>query len=98
MVPALPGSIVAVLHETVPGIYVLPLQGLLANVLEEKRLERAIGVLYLPATERQSHYFLASVPGQFDAVLHIDHGSAVTPLESRERPAGEAPETYPAGV
>ena len=98
VLPALPGSVEALLHETMPGNFFLPLNGPLAGLLAEKRLERAIGVLYLPATERQSHYFLASLPGQFDAVLHIDHSTAVAPLEAHERPGGEAPETYPAGV
>ncbi|AEM84766.1 erythromycin esterase family protein [Streptomyces violaceusniger] len=59
-------------------------------------LERAIGVIYRPDTERQSHYFLARVADQFDAVIHIDETRALEPLERTagwER--GEAPETYP---
>ena len=45
------------------------------------RLERAIGVIYLPETERASHYFDAMLPRQFDAVIHIDETSALDPLE-----------------
>jgi erythromycin esterase-like protein len=62
-------------------------------------LERAIGVIYKPETERQSHYFQSQLPEQFDAVIHIDHTRAVEPLERTslwER--GEAPQTYPTGL
>jgi erythromycin esterase-like protein len=100
VLPALHGSHEALLHEHLPANYLLPLtQGtLIARALEEKWLERAIGVLYLPATERQSHYFFACLPRQFDAILHIDRSSAVTPLETVGRSNGEAPETFPVGV
>jgi erythromycin esterase-like protein len=62
-------------------------------------LERAIGVIYRPETERQSHYFLADLPHQFDAILHYDRTRAVEPLERTavwER--GEMPETYPSSL
>jgi erythromycin esterase-like protein len=63
------------------------------------RLERAIGVIYRPETERQSHYFEASLPSQFDAVLHFDHTSAVRPLDITARwTEPDVPETYPTGV
>lgn len=68
----------------------------LAWMMEEPRLERAIGVIYRPETERMSHYFSASLSRQFDAVLHYDVTRAVEPLERTglwER--GELPETYP---
>src|SRR6266404_2294582 len=52
-----------------------------ANVLRDPRLERAIGVIYLPETERQSHYFDARLSDQFDAVIHIDETRALEPLE-----------------
>jgi erythromycin esterase-like protein len=62
-------------------------------------LERAIGVVYHPRTERHSHYFRALLPRQFDAVLHFDETRAVEPLERAARwETGEAPETYPTGV
>jgi len=49
--------------------------------LEKKRLERAIGVIYRPDTERASHYFHAKIPQQFDAVIHIDKSRAIKPLD-----------------
>jgi len=64
--------------------------------LRGSRLERAIGVIYLPETERLSHYFRARLPDQFDAVLHFDETQAVEPLEyTSEWEVGEAPETFP---
>jgi erythromycin esterase-like protein len=61
--------------------------------------ERAIGVLYLPRTERQSHYFSSQLPRQFDAIIHYDTTSAVEPLEpTSDWGRGEAPETYPVGL
>lgn len=100
VLPALPGSCEAQLHQAMPGNYVLPLRpgSEAAGALRDKRLERAIGVLYLPATERQSHYFFACLPDQFDAVLHIDRSDAVEALETLGGHAREAPETFPAGV
>jgi erythromycin esterase-like protein len=63
------------------------------------RLEQVIGVIYRPETERQSHYFAASLSSQFDAVLHFDHTSAVRPLEiSAGWTQLEVPETFPTGV
>jgi erythromycin esterase-like protein len=65
----------------------------------DPQLERAIGVIYRPDTERMSHYFRARLPDQFDAVLHFDKSRAVEPLErTAEWEVGEVPETYPFGV
>jgi erythromycin esterase-like protein/predicted phosphoribosyltransferase len=70
-----------------------------AQVLGSARLERAIGVIYRPQTERQSHYFHARVADQFDAVIHIDETRALEPLERTARwERGEAPLTYPFAV
>jgi erythromycin esterase-like protein/predicted phosphoribosyltransferase len=70
-----------------------------AEALRSARLERAIGVIYRPETERQSHYFRSRVSDQFDAVIHIDETRALEPLERTARwEAGEVPETYPVGV
>jgi erythromycin esterase-like protein len=49
--------------------------------LSEPRLERAIGVIYRPETERQSHYFSTALPEQFDAIIHFDVTRAVEPLD-----------------
>jgi erythromycin esterase-like protein/predicted phosphoribosyltransferase len=64
-----------------------------------RRLERAIGVIYRPETERISHYFHAALADQFDVVLHYDETSAVTALDREsERAEPDLPETYPTGV
>ncbi|HEY0565111.1 MAG TPA: erythromycin esterase family protein [Terriglobales bacterium] len=69
------------------------------NVLQEERLERAIGVIYRPESERLSHYFDANLTKQFDVVMHLDETSALVPLEkSPQWHAGEPPETYPFAV
>jgi erythromycin esterase-like protein len=65
----------------------------------ERRLERAIGVIYRPETERISHYFQADLARQFDAVIHIDETQALTPLErTAQWQADEPPETYPSAM
>ena len=64
--------------------------------LKSPHLERAIGVIYRPDTERWSHYFHASLSQQFDAVIHFDETRTVKPLErTAEWQQGELPETYP---
>lgn len=70
-----------------------------ADVLTDKRLQRAIGVIYRPETERISHYFYACLPRQFNFMIHIDETEAVKPLRSfmHKRP-GEMDETYPSGL
>ena len=67
--------------------------------LREALLERAIGVIYMPQTERLSHYFHARLSEQFDAVLHFDVTRAVEPLDRTSGwEAGEIPETFPSGI
>ncbi|OGB84751.1 hypothetical protein A3F66_01160 [candidate division TM6 bacterium RIFCSPHIGHO2_12_FULL_32_22] len=62
-------------------------------------LQRAIGVIYRPETERWSHYFMADLKNQFNAMIHYDNTMAVEPLEkSAEWERGEMPETYPFGL
>lgn len=68
-------------HSTHLDRFYLPLRGEAARVLTTPMLERAIGVLYRPDTEYESHYFMASLPAQFDAVFHLDETSAVQPLD-----------------
>lgn len=99
--PALAGSYEALFHETEISKFFLSVKKdrALEKALREPRLERAIGVLYLPETERQSHYFTASLLQQFDGILHIDTTRAVEPLErTTEWHRGEVPETYPTGI
>jgi erythromycin esterase-like protein len=70
-----------------------------AAVLAEPRLERAIGVVYRPQTERPSHYFPARLDRQFDVVIHIDRTSALQPLDDIAAwDPLEPPETYPTGI
>lgn len=98
--PALPGSYETLFHDLASARFFLDLrdEDRVAG-LREPRLERAIGVIYRPETERGSHYFYASLPAQFDAVLHFDRTRAVEPLErSSEWEVGEVPETFPTGV
>jgi erythromycin esterase-like protein len=100
--PALPESYETLFHNL--GIPRLALRlrdaGRAASALRDPRLERAIGVIYRPETERLSHYFHARLSDQFDAVLHFDRTHAVEPLErTSEWEAGEeAPETFPTGI
>ena len=99
--PALPESYEAVFHAVGIGNFALDLRARneATAALASPRLERAIGVIYRPDTERQSHYFEAVLPRQFDVVLHYDHTRAVEPLERSplwER--GEVPETFPSSL
>jgi erythromycin esterase-like protein len=102
--PALNDSYEALFHEVgIPRFQIsLREKGPLASALKEPRLERAIGVIYRPETERQSHYFYAQLADQFDALLHFDETRAVEPLERtpewRMEEAGEPAETFPSGL
>jgi erythromycin esterase-like protein len=99
--PGLPGSFEALFHGVGTPDFLLDLRRdpALAAALNDVRLERAIGVVYRPRTERLSHYFEARLPQQFDAVLHFDVTQAVEPLErSPGWNSGEPPETYPSGL
>jgi erythromycin esterase-like protein len=96
--PALPGSYEALFHRAgIPNFLLRLDRSDAATVaLREPHLERAIGVLYLPESERASHYFHAQLPDQFDVVLHYDETRAVEPLERTAAwETGEVPETYP---
>ncbi len=95
----LPGSIEAALHDTGIERFLLATQGPVAAALAEYRPTRAIGVIYRPHTERQSHYFGSIAARQFDAILHFDNTTAVEPLElATSLAAGDLPETFPEGV
>ena len=101
--PALAGSYEALFHDTgMPGFFLdMHRDQELTSALSVPRLERAIGVIYRPETERMSHYFHASLPHQFDALYHYDRTRAVEPLERSIRwdvgPA-DLPETYPSAL
>jgi erythromycin esterase-like protein/predicted phosphoribosyltransferase len=91
---ALPGSWEELFHQQGTAAFLLDPSG-----LRGRRLERAIGVVYRPETERISHYFHARLADQFDTVIHLDETHAVEPLErTSEWETGELPDTYPWGV
>ncbi len=99
--PALPGSHEALFHALGLGRFCLiPAPGTrAAQALREGRLQRAIGVIYRPDTERESHYLRARLPDQFEAVVHLDETRAVEPLDAGAAwEPGEVPETFPAGL
>jgi erythromycin esterase-like protein len=94
--PGLPRSYELLFHETaIPRFLVFPRE---VDELSNPRLQRAIGVIYRPETERQSHYFGATLADQFDAMIHIDETTALQPLETWSQRPEEAPETYPTGM
>jgi erythromycin esterase-like protein/predicted phosphoribosyltransferase len=99
--PALPDSYEALFHSAQRGQFLLIWNenDTVSERLRAPRPERAIGVIYRPETERQSHYFSARLPDQFDAVCHFDETRAVRPLESTAQwEAGEVPETFPFAI
>jgi len=99
--PALDGSVEELFHETGrPAFLVSELIDRRAvQPLDAVRLSRAIGVIYLPATERHSHYYHVRPSEQYDAIIHIDRTRALEPLEvDSVWIEGQTPETYPTGL
>lgn len=87
-------------HETEQPGLILPLRHNdnleVIGELAQRRLERAIGVIYRPETEMASHYFEAELPRQFDEYIWVDESRAITPLTTGELRG--VPDTYPFGV
>jgi erythromycin esterase-like protein len=100
--PALENSYESLFHELNQPAFLLRSADLpreLRERLAMPRLQRAIGVVYRPESERRSHYYQASLSRQFDAVMHIDRTRALEPLEAVSAlPLTDAAETYPSGV
>ncbi|WP_370332965.1 erythromycin esterase family protein [Mycolicibacterium hippocampi] len=99
--PALNGSVEELFHETGRPEFLVSaaISHAVSEPLDTVRLGRAIGVIYLPATERQSHYYHVRPGEQFDAIIHIDRTRALEPLEvTSSWSEGETPETYPTGL
>ncbi len=98
--PALSGSYERLCHDAGNARFLLPLRSQTAPDLIEgllkPQLERAIGVIYRPETELQSHYFQAVLPRQFDEYIWFDETEAVTPLKTKELEG--LPDTYPFGL
>jgi erythromycin esterase-like protein len=98
---SLPGSVERLLHGVERPSFWLDLHDTaVSGVLDEPRLERAIGVIYRPETERISHYFQARAARQFDVLIHVDETTALEPLEvtSGWRQPEAVPDTYPWAV
>jgi erythromycin esterase-like protein len=105
VVPSLPESYERAAHDSEVPSFLLDLREgerdeRLAAELMEPRLERFIGVIYRPETERWSHYSEAILPRQFDGYIWFDETEAVTPLPGEQRPgeAAAVEETYPFGL
>jgi erythromycin esterase-like protein len=97
---SLPDSYESLFHDVeIPRFYLDLHDPDVAAAVQQPRLERAIGVIYRPETERASHYFRAQLAEQFDAVIHLDDTRALEPLErTAEWTLPEPPETYPTGL
>jgi erythromycin esterase-like protein len=89
----LPESYEGLFHEVGEPAFVLNLRDNeeAIDLLSEPRLQRAIGVIYRPETERWSHYLEANLPEQFDAIIHIDETTALEPLDPV--PGWQAPDS-----
>jgi len=103
--PSLPESYERASHEAGLPRFLLDLrEGEVGREIQQQlmapRLERFIGVIYRPETERWSHYSEAILPRQFDAWLWFDETHAVAPLAAGKRPGdhAEVDETYPFGL
>jgi erythromycin esterase-like protein len=98
--PGLAGSWEALFHGVgYPNFLVLLREnGAEVEALNQVRLQRAIGVIYRPESERVSHYFEARLTEQFDALIHLDETRAVEPLDRTPGwESAEPPETFPSG-
>ena len=98
--PALSGSYEWLCHESEHPRFLLPLRFPVSpdvvTGLLKPRLERAIGVIYRPKTELESHYFQAILPHQFDEYIWFDETKAITPLTTAKLEG--LPDTYPFGL
>ncbi len=102
LLPSRAGSYERLFHHSGIPSFLLPLRTAKSSAvraaLEPARLERAVGVVYRPGTERASHYFRAALPHQFDEYAWIDETHAVTPLAGPTSASGEASDLYPFGL
>jgi erythromycin esterase-like protein len=97
--PSLPGSYERLFHDVGHERFFVRLRDEpVRSALIPSRLERAIGVIYVPDTERASHYFRARLAEQFDVMIHVDETRALQPLETWAREETDIPETYPTGI
>jgi protein-L-isoaspartate(D-aspartate) O-methyltransferase len=96
--PAHPDSYERLMHLSEMESFFLPLtkskNQQLTSALASRRLERAIGVIYRPETERMSHYFDASLPRQFDEWIWFDETTALHPLTTQQAAEHEPPHPF----
>ncbi|MGH2537733.1 MAG: protein-L-isoaspartate(D-aspartate) O-methyltransferase [Candidatus Promineifilaceae bacterium] len=95
--PAAAQSYERLCHDSGRPAFLLPLRapavaGLRRRLMDE-RLERAVGVIYQPEQELQSHYFFAQLPRQFDEYAWFDESRALTPFDPEI--AERRPDTFP---
>jgi erythromycin esterase-like protein len=100
VLPGLPHSYEALFHDAGLPAWLLILNDGMRHLgdLPEPLLQRAIGVVYRPETERASHYFEARLLAQFDAIIHFDETRAVEPLERTPTWETGEWETFPSGM
>lgn len=99
--PGLPGSLEALCHDGGLPAFWLDLReaGDAIQALRAELLQRFIGVIYRPGSERQSHYLFSRPADQYDALLYFDRTSALTPLDGTdELEPDELPDTFPSGT
>jgi erythromycin esterase-like protein len=82
IVPGFTESYEELFHHVPYKNFILNMNGneTLDHYLKIPRLQRAIGVIYRPETERLSHYYFTHLPYQFDSIIHLDKTHAVQPL------------------
>lgn len=98
--PPLAGSYEDLLQRVPLPAFYLGIRGSPAvkGVLTAPRLQRAIGVIYKPATERQSHYFESCLANQYDGLVFFRESNALVPLEKTSRWKGGEEESFPSGL
>ncbi|WP_093235009.1 protein-L-isoaspartate(D-aspartate) O-methyltransferase [Sinorhizobium sp. NFACC03] len=98
--PSQPESVESMCHQSGRGSFLLDFHrsDVAAEALRMPLLERFIGVIYRPETERLSHYMGAALSQQFDAYVWFEHTSPVTPHDSGDAGIGQVPDTYPFGT
>lgn len=96
--PSLSDSHERLAHDSGVGRFLLDLRKheALQAALVEPRLQRFIGVIYRPETERWSHYVSCQLPWQYDGYVWFDESRAVTPLKGEQKRGAD--ETWPFGL
>jgi erythromycin esterase-like protein len=101
MLPALHGSYEDLFRHVGDSFYLnlRDLPQIIREELKKSFLQRAIGVIYMPQTERVSHYYFSDITSQFDAIIHFTTTNALVPLEQTSSwIIGEIPQTYGSGL